>query len=192
MNLPALMIAIAVLAAAAGTAARAEPLDTVLAALAAEERAPVERIRMFIERGGHADVYYIDRVRPGRTHVRKNPRQGGLEMIVIDNLQWIRTDSGWQKSPAPPLPATMPSMAAMFRDGLSAASERREAGGVRTIEGDMAWTNASACKGRLTMRIDRADLPALMRFEGICGGQPTRFRQAFSFEGPLVIEPPLP
>jgi hypothetical protein len=170
--------------------ATAAPLDTVLAAVAAEEAAPVERIRMFIEKAGSADVFYVDRVRPGRVRVLKNPRQGGPEMIIIDNSLWVRTDTGWQKSPAPANTGPVPSIAAMFKDGLSAAVEAAGPDGSRIVEGEMAWTNAATCKGQLRLRIERTGLPSLLRFTGTCGGMPTRFRQAFSYVGPVTIEPP--
>lgn len=181
---------VALLSVALATAAAAAPLDTVLAAVAAEERAPIERIRLFIERAGKADVYYIDRLRPDRTRVLKNPRQGGLEVIVIGQTQWLRTDAGWRSMPAPPDAAPVPSMATMFKEGLTGAVEQAGPDGSRVIEGEMSWTNAVACRGRVRLRIESTGLPSLVRFDGACGGQATRFRQAFSYVGPLTIEPP--
>jgi hypothetical protein len=65
-------------------AAHAAPLDTALAALAAEEAQPAERVRMFIEHDGVGDTFYIDRARPGRFHVVHNPLQNGPETVIID------------------------------------------------------------------------------------------------------------
>ena len=96
---------LAVLGAAVSTpdGARAAPLDTLLASVAAEESAPTERVRLFVKRGEVADIYYIDRIRPGRLRVLKTPRQGGMEMIVIENRQWLRTAAGaWQAGTVPP------------------------------------------------------------------------------------------
>jgi hypothetical protein len=171
---------------------RASPLDMVLAALAAEEAAPVEQVRMFIEQDDVADVYYIDRVRPGRFRLLKNPRQGGPEVVVVDGMQWLRLSTGaeWQKSPAPAAAGFVPSMAGMFREGLTDAIEQAGPDGGHSIEGGMAWTNATSCRGRLLLRINAAGLPSLLRFEGACGGKPTRFRQAFSYDGPVTIAPP--
>jgi hypothetical protein len=171
-------------------AASAAPMDTVLAALAAEEAAPIERVRLFIERGGVADVYYIDRVRPGRFRMVKNPRQGGLELVVVDGTQWVRTAVGWRKSPAPATAGLVLSMAGLFREGLTDPVEQPGPDGGRSVEGGMAWTNGMSCEGRLLLRIDSAGLPSLLRFEGICGGKPCRFRQAFSYTGPVTIAPP--
>lgn len=171
--------------------ARAAPMDTVLAALAAEEAAPIERVRLFIERGGVADVYYIDRVRPGRLRMVKNPRQGGPELVVVDGMQWVRTTAaGWRKSPAPATAGLVPSMAGLFRGGLTDPVEKPGPDGGRSVEGGMAWTNGTSCEGRLLLRIDAAGLPSLLRFEGVCGGRPSRFRQAFSYTGPVTIAPP--
>lgn len=171
-------------------AARAAPMDTVLAALAAEEAAPIERVRLFIERGDVVDIYYIDRVRPSRFRLVKNPRQGGPELVVIDGMQWVRTTTGWQKSPAPAITGLMPSIAGLFREGLTDPVEKLGPAGGRSVEGGMAWTNGTSCKGRLLLRIDAAGLPSLLRFEGVCGGKPSRFRQAFSYTGPVTIAPP--
>lgn len=73
MSRPRWMLMLTLLPMAAGAA----PMDTVLKALDAEEAAPIERVRLFVERGDVADVYYVDRVRPGRFRLLKNPRQGG-------------------------------------------------------------------------------------------------------------------
>jgi hypothetical protein len=172
-------------------AAHAAPMETVLAALAAEEAAPIERVRLFIERGDVADVYYIDRVRPGRFRLVKNPRQGGPEIVIVDGMQWVHTMQGWRKSPAPATAGVIPSMAGMFREGLTDLIEKSDPnGGGRSVEGRMAWTNGMSCKGRLLLRIDAAGLPSLLRFEGLCGGKASRFRQAFSYTGPVTITPP--
>ncbi|WP_036263090.1 hypothetical protein [Methylocapsa aurea] len=181
---------VALLVVLAASAARASPMDTVFAALAAEEAEPIERVRFFIERGGVADIYYIDRARPGRFRMLKNPGQGGLELIVVEGVQWLRTAAGWQKSPAPQTAGLIPSMAEMFREGLTDAIEQPGPDGGSSIEGGMAWTNGASCQGRLLLRISAAGLPSLLRFEGACGGKATRFRQAFSYEGPLTITPP--
>jgi hypothetical protein len=167
------------------------PMDTVLAALAAGEAAPVERVRLFIERDRVADIYYVDRVDPGRLHLIKNPRQGGAEIVVIDGMQWVRTDTSWRKTPALPTAGLVPSMAGLFRAGLTDLVETPGPDGGRSVEGEMAWTNGASCTGRILLRIDAGGLPSLLRFEGVCGGKPTRFRQAFSHTGPLTIAPPL-
>lgn len=171
-------------------AARAAPMDTVLAALAAEEAAPIERVRLFIERGEVADVYYIDRVRPGRFRLVKNPRQGGPELVVVDGMQWVRTTGSWQKSPALATAGLIPSIAGLFREGLTDPVEKPGPDGGRSVEGGMAWTNGTSCKGKVLLRIDAGGLPSLLRFEGVCGGKLTRFRQAFSYTGPVTIAPP--
>lgn len=119
-------------------ASRAAPMDTVLAALAAEEAAPIERVRLFIERGDVMDVYYIDRVRPGRFRIIKNPRQGGPEIVVVDGMQWARTTAGWRKSPALAAGGLIPSIAGLFREGLTDPVERPGPEGGRSIEGGMA------------------------------------------------------
>lgn len=183
-------VIVTLLVAFPASAARTSPLDTVLAALAAEEAAPIERVRLFIERGDVSDVYYIDRVRPGRFHMVKNPRQDGPELVVVDGMQWVRTAAGWQKSPAPATAGLVPSMVGLIREGLTDPVEQPGPDGGRSVEGGMAWTNGTSCKGRLLLRIDAAGLPSLLRFEGACGGKPSRFRQAFSYNGPVTIAPP--
>lgn len=171
-------------------AARAAPIDTVLAALAAEEAAPIERVRLFINRGDVMDVYYIDRVRPGRFRMVKNPRQGGLEIVVVDGMQWVRTAAGWRKSPAPATADLVPSIAGLFREGLINPVEQSGPNGGHSVEGGMEWTNGMSCEGRLLLRIDASGLPSLLRFQGVCGGKPCSFRQAFSYTGPVTITPP--
>lgn len=169
------------------------PVDTVLAAVAAEQAAPLVRIRTFIVRAGLADIYYVDRLRPGRTRVIRNPRQGGLEVIVIGADQWLRTESGWRRSPVPPnLSSTfVPSTEAMFRQGLSDAIERPGPADSRIVEGRMTWQGAVTCDGRVMMQVDAGGLPSLIRFKGDCAGKPTEFRQAYSYAGPVAIEPPV-
>ena len=81
-------------------------------------------------------------------------------------------------------------MAGLFRNGLTQAAEQVGAAGERTITGNMAWTNGTACEGKLLMRTDATGLPALLRFDGLCGGKPFRFRQAFSFVDIPVIDVP--
>lgn len=169
--------------------ASAAPVDTVLAAFAAEDKAPLERVRLFVERDKTADVYYIDRIRPNRLHMVKNPRQGGLEVIVIDGSEWLRDTSGWQKSPAG-ASNIVPSMAGLFRAGLTSASERPAPSGGRAIEGKLSWSNGAACEGKVLMQIAASGRPRLLRFEGACDGRPSRFREAFSFDGPLTIVQP--
>ena len=99
----------------------AEIIAGVLAALTAEEESPIERVRVFITRGSIADEYYIDRVNPGRFRMLVNPRQGGPERIVVDKMQWARTGASepWFKTPAAEIPGAFPSMADLFRNGLS-------------------------------------------------------------------------
>ncbi len=84
--------------------ADAAPIDTVVAAFAAEDAAPLERVRLFVERAGVADVYYVDRIRPRRLRMLKNPRQGGLEAIIIDGSQWLRGPAGWENRRHRPVP----------------------------------------------------------------------------------------
>ena len=134
----------------------------------------------------------MDRMRPGRFRMLVNPRQGGAELIVVDGMQWARTGRGaaWLKTPSRDASSLLPSMADLFRNGLTGAAERAAADGGQIVEGDIAWNNGSSCEGKLLLRIDAAGRPSLMRFEGTCNGQPFRFRQAFSFAGPVTIEPP--
>jgi hypothetical protein len=172
--------------------ARSAPLDSLLAAIAAEESAPTERVRLFMKRGEIADTYYIDRIRPDRLRVLKNPRQGGMEMIVIENKQWLRTGAGgWQAGavPAAVMAQAQPSLSAMLKNGLTNASERDEANGRRVIEGDISWSAATSCKGKLQVTVERSGRPSFLTFEGDCASKPTVFRQAFSYEGGFAIEP---
>jgi len=171
-------------------AVSAAPIDTVLAALDAEAARPIERIRLFIERDGIADVYYIDRVRPGRLRMLKNPNQGGFELVVIDGTQWLRTAAGWQKSPIVATANFAWSLTGLFREGLTEAVERTRPDGGRSVEGRISWTNGTRCDGKVIFRIAVEGLPSLLSFEGDCGGRPSRFRQAFSYDGPLTIAPP--
>lgn len=184
------MITVIAIVASFATAVAFGPLDTVRKALAAQEAAPVERMRMFIERDGIADVYYVDRVRPDRMRVSKNPRQGGPELIVIDRTQWVRSGTDWQRSRLPAVALATPSLAQILDEDLTNAVERADSDGGRIVDGDVSWSNAVSCKGRLTLRINRHALPSLVRFDGRCGGKPTRFRQAFSFADRVTIEPP--
>jgi hypothetical protein len=168
------------------------PMNSVLAALKAEEASSIERVRVFITRGNVADDYYIDRVRPGRFRMLVNPRQGGPELIIVDNMQWVRTGGSapWFKTPARGFSGSIPSMADLFRNGLTQATEKAGPAGSRSVEGDISWSNGTPCEGKLLLRIDTAGLPSLLRFEGLCGSQPLRFRQAFSYNGPVTIAPP--
>jgi hypothetical protein len=183
-------LVLTLLATTVATAVRAAPIDTITSAVAAEEKAPLERVRMFIERGDVIDVYYIDRLRPDRTHLIKNPRQDGGEWIGIGDQQWVRTGSGWQRSTMPSGTDVAPSMTVMLRQGLSGATENVQSDGGRVVEGTMVWSGAASCKGRLKLRTDAGGLPSSMRFEGTCGSTPTRFLESFSFNGPLSIEAP--
>lgn len=185
------MIAVVTMVASFTSAAALGPLETVRMALAAQEAAPIERMRMFIERDGIADVYYVDRIRPGRMRVIKNPRQGGPELIVIDGMQWVRAGrDGWQQSRLPAVALATPSLVQILEKGLTNVVERADSDGRRTVEGEVSWSNAVLCTGRLKLRINRRGMPSLIRFNGLCGGKPTRFRQAFSFAGPVTIEAP--
>ena len=164
----------------------------VLAALKAEEESAVERVRVFITRGSVADEYYIDRVNPGRFRMRVNPRQGGPERIIVDKMQWARTGASepWFNTPAVETPGAFPSMAELFRSGLSNVVAKAGPGGSRDIEGSIAWTNGVLCEGKVLLRIDSAGLPLVLRFDGLCGNKPLRFVQAFSFVGPVTIAAP--
>jgi len=172
--------------------ADAAPMNSVLAALKAEEASPIERVRLFITRGNIADEYYIDRINPGRFRMLVNPRQGGPERIIVDKMQWARTgvSAPWLKTPAQDSPSSIPSMPDLFRDGLSGISEKFGVNGSRTIEGALTWTNGALCEGKVLLRIDGAGLPLLLRFDGQCGNQPMRFREAFSYTGPVTIAAP--
>jgi hypothetical protein len=191
---PAIAIALATFGALnlAASVARAAPLDSLLAAIAAEEAAPAERVRLYVKRGNVADVYYVDRIRPGRLRVLKNPRQNGREMVIIGDKQWLRTTAGWHAGPAPvdAIAKAAPSLVTMIKDGLKNAVERNEANGTRVVEGDMSWSAPGLCKGRLRVSIDRSGLPIFLGFEGECASTPTEFRQAMSYDGGFAIEPP--
>jgi len=182
---------LALLVALLAAPALAGPLETALAATAAEEKAPLERMRLFIDRGGVIDVYYIDRLRPNRTHILRNPGQNGLEAIVIGDVQWTRDGQNWTRASVTQLPANLaPSIAALLNHGLTDATETADAGGGRLIEGAISWVNGARCDGRLRLRIDKGGLPATLGFEGACADKPARFLEAFSFVGPLKIDPP--
>ena len=172
--------------------AGAAPLDQLLAAIKAEETAPAERVRLFMKRGDIADVYYIDRIRPGRLRVLKNPRQNGLEMIVIDDRQWLRTASGWNRAPAPAgtAPQAALSLSALLKNGLTGAAERTEPDGSRIVEGDISWSAATTCNGKLRVHIEPGGRPAFLGFEGDCASKPTVFHQAMSYRDNFSIEPP--
>jgi hypothetical protein len=172
-------------------AAATSPMETLLAAIAAEKAAPMERVRMFVQRDGVADIYYIDQIRPGRTHLIQNPRQGGLEFIIVDAAQYVRTAGGWRKSPAEsPAAAGAPDLANIIKEGLRDATETAQPDGSRAIEGSMSWSSNVSCTGKLTAVIDRGGRPALLHFDGACGGKPAMFREAFSFDGPVTIDAP--
>lgn len=168
----------------------AAPIDTVLAAFNAEGARPIERVHLFVERNGVADVYYIDRVRPGRFRMLKNPRQDGFELVVIDGAQWLRTTGAWHRSPALMTDGVVPSLTGLFRGGLADAVEQPRPDGGRSVEGRLVWTNGTRCDGKVMLRIDARGLPSLLTFEGDCDGKPSRFRQNFSYDGPLTIAPP--
>src|SRR5439155_11107446 len=121
-----------------------------------------------------------------------NPRQGGPERIVVDRMQWVRTGGSkpWFKTPAQELSAPFPFAAELFRNGLTRAVESPGPGSSRNVEGDFAWTNGTACEGKMLLRIDAGGLPSLLRFEGNCDKKPVRFRVAFSYTGPVTITPP--
>ena len=172
--------------------AEGTPMHSVLAAVKAEEASPIERVRVFMTQGSVADEYYIDRVNPGRFRMLVNPRQGGPERIAVDRMQWVRTAGSkpWFKTPAQEPSAPFPFTAELFRHGLSRAVESPGPGGSRNVEGDFAWTNGTACEGKMLLRIDAGGLPSLFRFEGNCDKKPVRFRVAFSYRGPVIITPP--
>jgi hypothetical protein len=174
------------------TSADAEPVKRVLAAVKAEEASPIERVHVFMTSGNIADEYYIDRVNPGRFRMLVNPRQGGPEQIVVDRMQWVRTGRSepWFKTPAQESSAPFPFAAELFRNGLTRAVESPGPGSSRNVEGDFAWTNGTACEGKMLLRIDAGGLPSLLRFEGNCDKKPVRFRVAFSYTGPVTITPP--
>jgi hypothetical protein len=172
--------------------ARAAPIDSLLAAIAAEEIAPTVRVRLFVKRGDIADVYYIDRIRPGRLRVLKNPRQNGMEMIVIEDRQWLRTASGWKAAPAPAGTTTQatPSLTELLKNGLTGAVEQAEADGGRIVEGEISWSASTMCKGKLRVHIEPGGRPLFLNFEGECASKPTLFRQAMSYDGGFSIDPP--
>ncbi len=152
----------------ARTSADAKPVKRVLAAVKAEEASPIERVHVFMTTGNIADEYDIDRVNPGRFRMLVNPRQGGPERIVVDRMQWVRTGKSkpWFKTPAQESSTPFPFAAELFRNGLTRAVESRGPGSSRNVEGDFAWTNGTACEGKMLLRIDSAGLPSLLRFEG--------------------------
>ncbi|MCU1266826.1 MAG: hypothetical protein JWM21_3144 [Acidobacteria bacterium] len=174
-----------------GTAETA-PIDSVLAALKAEEASPIERVRVFITRGNIADDYYIDRINPGRFRMLVNPRQGGPERIIVDKMQWARSgvSAPWLRTPVQESPGSFPSMSDLFRNGLSGTVDKAAPDGSHSIEGVIQWTNGTLCAGKVLLRIDGAGLPLLLRFEGLCGSTPLRFREAFSYKGPVTIAAP--
>lgn len=185
LRVPLYLLALALAAIAAS------PVETLVAAIEAEKSAPSERVRMFIQRNGVADVYYIDQIRPGRTHVIQNPRQGGIEFILIDGVQYVRTAGGWRKSPAEsPAAARAPDLENIVKQGLRDATETPKPDGSRVIEGSMFWSSNVSCAGKLSAVVDRNGRPALLHFDGNCGGQPAMFREAFSFDGPVTIDAP--
>ena len=89
-----------------------------------------------------------------------------------------------------PPPDFTPSIAVLLGQGLTDATETAGAGGGRLVEGAISWMNGARCDGRLRLRIDAGGLPATLGFEGTCAGKPARFLEAFSFAGPLRIDPP--
>ena len=173
-------------------AADAGPINRVLAALKAEEASPIERVHVFITRDNIADEYYIDRINPGRFRMLVNPRQGGPERIIIDKMQWARTSvsAPWLKTPVQESPGSVPSIGDLFRNGLSQAVDKPGPDGSRIIEGAITWTNGTLCEGKVLLRIDTVGRPLMLRFEGLCGNRPLRFREAFSFTGPVTITAP--
>jgi hypothetical protein len=172
--------------------ARAAPIDSLLAAIAAEEIAPAVRVQLFVKRGDIADVYYIDRIRPGRLRVLKNPRQNGFEMILIDDRQWLRTPSGWKAAPAPGTTAAQatPSMTALLNNGLTDAVEQAASDGGRIVEGGISWSASTTCNGKLRVHIEPGGRPVFLGFEGECASKPTLFHQSMSYAGGFTIDPP--
>ncbi|HKG58557.1 MAG TPA: hypothetical protein VKB05_02170 [Pyrinomonadaceae bacterium] len=174
------------------TTADAAAINRVLAALKAEEASPIERVRVFITRDNIADEYYIDRINPGRFRMLVNPRQGGPERIIVDKMQWARisVSAPWLKTPVQESPGSFPSVGDLFRNGLTQAVDKAGPAGSRSIEGAITWTNGTLCEGKVLLRIDAAGRPSLLRFEGLCGNKPLRFREAFSYTGPVTITAP--
>jgi hypothetical protein len=173
----------------------------VLAVLKAEEVAPTEQERLRVEQDGVADIYMIDRLKseagPARIHLVKNPGPMQQELISIDGFQWLRTETGWERSPVTPIPAFAGSAVGLFRDGLTdlVDHEPRGEGDLRKrrFSARITWTNGGVQNaGRLSLAIDASGRPSAMFFDGRCGTHACRFRQLFDYNAPVVIEQPLP
>ncbi|MCU1292237.1 MAG: hypothetical protein JWP08_1087 [Bryobacterales bacterium] len=177
----------------------AAPLDAVLAALAAEERAPSERVHLRFEREGIADVYLIDRIKfgagPARIHMVKNPGPAQQELIAVDGVQWLRTATGWERSPATQATTVGASMIGVFRNGMTEVVENTPVGSgdqrKRRFSGRISWANGvTQHSGRIALSVDKKGRPSAIAFDGQCGTRPCRFQQLFDYDATFTIEPP--
>ena len=179
----------------------AEPIDAVLAALTAEESASSERVRLWFERDGVADVYLIDRLKsgagPARVHLVKNPGPDEQELIAVDGMQWLRTTAGWERSPAAQAAALGASTVGLFRNGFTDVVENAPIGTgtlkKRRFSGRISWVNGTTQnRGRIALSIDRAGRPSMILFDGQCGSHACRFQEVFDYEAMLAIDRPQP
>jgi hypothetical protein len=179
----------------------AGPLDAVLAAVAAEEAAAIERVRLRFERDGEADVYLIDRLKigggPARVHVVRNPGATQQEPVAVDGIAWLRTPTGWERSPVTAAAALGASVIGLFRTGLTDLVEHEPLGEGdrrrRRFAGRIAWSNGTVQNvGTLALSIDASGRPSAILFDGRCGTHLCRFRQLFDYDTPITIERPWP
>jgi hypothetical protein len=181
------------LAALPALPARADaPLDAVLAALVAESQAPAERIKLEIRRDARRDTYVIERVAPDRLHMVHGLAGTEQELIVIGPLMYLRTAQAWRQIPNPGPPGLVPSIADLFRTGISKLTEIEPMDGQRRFTGGIAWQNgAAASAGRIDIVTDATSgLPREMRFEGTCAGKVCQFIQSFDYDPALRIDRP--
>lgn len=179
----------------------ADPIDVVLAALTAEEHAPNERVRLWFDRDGTVDVYLIDRLKsgagPASVHLVKNPGPTKQELITVDGIQWLRTSSGWERSPAAQVTTLGASTVGLFRSGFTDVVENAPVGTgnltKRRFSGRISWANGmTQNRGRIALSIDSTGRPSTILFEGQCGSHTCRFQELFDYEATLAINRPQP
>lgn len=179
----------------------AEPVDVVLAALTAEQHAPSERVRLWFDRDGTVDIYLIDRLKsgagPASVHLVKNPGPTEQELIAVDGIQWLRTSSGWERSPIAQITTLGASTVGLFRNGFTGVVENAPVGTgnltKRRFSGRISWANGmTQSRGRIALSIDGMGRLSAIRFEGECGSHTCRFHELFDYDATLAINRPQP
>jgi len=159
-------------------------------ALEADYASPSIFMEMRVEVGQTADIFVVERVRPDKWRIARNPARQRFEYLSIGSKAWMRAGAQEWVLAAPISESVIfPFQFTNLADQVTDLAE--VAGEPMMLVGKISWVNgATVTVGRVALVFAQEGKLAELRFDGMCGSQNCRIMQTIKRPVGADIIPP--